>query len=86
VSDEPAYRYNYRSKPDRPLPWRRPCLTEKVDGFAVTVSYDPRPLFHEGRAVPCEAFITNRAKSGSELEAHQVELSIAMSKMMQGET
>ncbi len=66
------------------LPWRRPCITEKVDGFAVTVSYDPREML-KGRIVPVECFITNRAKSGSELEEHQIKLGIAMSKLMQRE-
>jgi len=67
------------------LPWRRPCITEAVDDFAVTVSYDPRPLWAEGKIVPCEVFITQRAKSGTELEEHQIDLGVAASKLMQGE-
>lgn len=66
------------------LPWRRPCVTEEVDNFSVTVSYDPRELVR-GRIVPCEVFMSQRAKSGSELEEHQYELGVAASKLMQGE-
>lgn len=70
------------------LPSRRPCVTETVDDFAVTVSFDPPggPLaILRGELVACETFISKRAKSGSELEEHQYALGVAASKLMQGE-
>lgn len=66
------------------LPNRRPCITEQVGDFAVTVSYDPAELWR-GRVVPVEVFQTQRAKAGSELESIQYDLSVAASKLMQGE-
>lgn len=67
------------------LPNRRPCVTEDVDAFAVTVSYLPDLTKPDFLGQPCEVFITKRAKSGTELEAHQFQLGVAISKLMQGE-
>ncbi len=69
------------------LPWRRPCITESIPGskFAITVSYDPRPLFAEDKLIPCEVFVTKRAKIGSDLDTQLAELGIVASKLMQGE-
>ena len=53
--------------------------------FSATVSFHPDPLFREGRVVAIETFITKRAKSGTELEEHQHDLGVAISKLMQGE-
>ena len=64
------------------LSWRRPCITETVDKFAVTVSYDPVALFL-GKVIPVEVFMTQRSKSGSELEQHQINLGIIASRLMQ---
>lgn len=67
------------------LPNRRPCITEDVDAFAVTVSYLPDLTKPDFLGAPIEVFITKRAKSGSELECHQFALGVAISKLMQGE-
>lgn len=61
-----------------PLPTRRPCVTQEVGPFAVTVS------FVDGH--PCEMFITKRAKSGTELEEHLYDLGVTASRIMQGAT
>lgn len=57
---------------------RRPCETESVGPFAVTVGFDL-----EGK--PFEVFITARGKSGTQLDDHLYELGVAASKMMQRE-
>ena len=60
------------------IPNRRPCITETVGPFAVSVGFDPW-----GRAF--EVFISARAKSGTELEQHLYDLGVTASKIMQGE-
>jgi hypothetical protein len=60
------------------IPSRRPCVTETVGPFAITVGFDPW-----GR--PFEVFITARGKSGTELDDHLYELGVAASKVMQGD-
>lgn len=59
------------------LPSRRATLTEEVGPFSVSVS------FVEG--IPVEVFMTDRGKSGTELEEILYELGVAVSKIMQGE-
>ena len=83
-----AMAHSVRRSETAGLPSRRPCATETVDDFAVTVSFDPPggPLaILRGELVACETFISKRAKSGSELEEHQYALGVAASKLMQGE-
>ena len=60
------------------IPNRRPCITETVGPFAVSVGFDPW-----GR--PFEVFISARAKSGTELQQHLYDLGVTASKIMQGE-
>ena len=59
------------------LPNRRPCVTVGAGPFAITTSW--HPLTGE----VCEVFVTQRAKSGSELDQHLYELGVAASKAMQ---
>ena len=56
---------------------RRPCIHERVGPFVVTVGYDPETW------QPCEVFISERTKSGTELEQHLYDLGVAISKIMQ---
>lgn len=60
------------------LPARRPCVHKDVGPFTVTIGFDPNGL-------PCEVFISKRAKSGTKLDDHLYELGVAISKEMQGE-
>ena len=62
-----------------PLPNRRPHIGETVGPFKFTVSC------HPATGAPVEVFINERAKSGTELEAHLYELGVRISKVMQGE-
>jgi len=65
------------------IPARRFSVTEQVGPFAVTVGFKQGP---DGEwSVPFEVFITQRAKSGSELDDHLYELGVKASKLMQGE-
>jgi len=64
------------------LPNRRPCVTETIPApqfkteFAVSVS------FNDGH--PCEVFVVQRGKSGTEIEALLHDLGVAASRIMQG--
>ena len=59
------------------LPNRRPCITEDVGTFAVTVSYDPKT------GCPIEMFMTKRAKIGTDIENILYDLGVTTSKLMQ---
>lgn len=61
------------------LPNRRPCVTEDVGPFSVTVGFMPSTLN------PCEVFITARGRSGTELEQHLYDIGVKASKIMQHE-
>jgi hypothetical protein len=61
------------------IPDRRPCVTEDVGDFAVTVGYHP----DSGQA--CEIFISKRAKTGTVLEENQYNIGVTASKLMQAE-
>jgi hypothetical protein len=65
------------------IPNRRYSVTEQVGPFAITVG------FKQGSDgewnVPFEVFITQRGRSGSELDDHLYELGVSASKLMQGE-
>jgi hypothetical protein len=58
-------------------PNRRPCITEEIGKFAISVS------FVEGK--PYEVFFVKRGKSGTEIEELLHDLGVAASKIMQGE-
>ena len=62
------------------LPNRRPCITSDVEGFSITIGFNPKDNFK-----PCEVFITARAKSGTKLEEWQYLAGVEASKIMQGE-
>lgn len=66
-------------------PNRRPCITEKVGRFAVTVSYLPDKRAHNLCGAPCEVFITERAKSGTEMEDLLYRIGVTASRLMQHE-
>ena len=61
-----------------PLPNRRESVHQRVGPFVVTVSFHPN-------GYPCEVFISQRAKSGTELDDLLYELGVTISKIMQGE-
>jgi len=62
-----------------PLPNRRPHIGGSAGPFRFTVS------FHPVTGAPVEVFINERAKIGTELEAHLYDLGVKISKVMQGE-
>lgn len=59
------------------IPNRLVCITTDIGPFAVTMS------FVDGHAV--EMFMTDRGKSGTQLDDILYELGVTVSKMMQGE-
>lgn len=65
------------------LPTRRTHITERIDApafggeFAVTVGFDPR------NNMPCEVFVTQRAKSGTQMERLLYDIGVVASKIMQ---
>ena len=63
-----------------PLPNRRLQISEQVGPFIVSVGFHPAPN------EPFEVFISQRAKSGTELDEHLYELGVAASKIMQKES
>jgi len=63
-----------------PLPNRRLQISEQVGPFIVSVG------FHPATNEPFEVFISQRAKSGTELDEHLYELGVAASKIMQKES
>lgn len=64
-------------------PNRRASVTQQVGQFAVTVGFKQD---HTGEwTVPFEVFITQRGRSGSELDETLYELGVTASKIMQGE-
>ena len=65
------------------IPNRRPCITEKVGKFAVTVSFMPDKRAKDLCGTPIEMFVTKRGRSGTELEEDLYDLGTAASKLMQ---
>ena len=61
------------------LPNRRPCINTRTDNFHFSVS------FHPDTGLPIEFFITGRGKVGQQLDDELYDLSVAASKLMQGE-
>lgn len=57
---------------------RRPQVTVEGEYFIVSVGFDP------ATGVPCEVFFTGRGKSGSHIDAELDNLSIEISRIMQG--
>jgi hypothetical protein len=70
------------------IPNRRENVTVEKDGFAMTISFLPEMATlpsGEKIRVPCEVFFSKRARDGSDLDLNQRDLSIEVSKVMQGE-
>ena len=67
------------------VPNRRQCRTVSIGPFAATVSFLPHPDNPQLCGPPCEVFITDRGKSGSQLDEDLYELGVMVSKLMQGE-
>ena len=67
------------------IPTRRPCITENVGPFAVTVSFMPDKRAKDLCGAPCEVFITKRARGGSWLDENQRLMGVVASKLMQHE-
>ena len=61
------------------IPNRRPCVTYDVDGFTITVGFDP----NSGHA--CEFFFLGRGKIGQQLWQTLEDIGVEGSKIMQGE-
>ena len=64
------------------IPNRRFTVTEQVGPFAVSVGFKQD---HRGEwTIPFEVFVSERGKSGSELDGHLYEIGVAASALMQG--
>jgi len=60
------------------LPSRRPQITVGGKFFAASVGFDPRT------GTPCEVFFVSRGKSGTDISEELDDLSIQISRIMQG--
>ena len=71
----------YRIRAMRPVPWRRPCVTEDVgEGLAVCVGFDPRTM------AVCEVFLVGRGKASDGAWPDALyQLGVTASRIMQGD-
>ena len=60
------------------LPTRRPQMTVQGRYFAASVGFDP------ATGAPCEVFFVARGKSGTDISEELDDLSIEISRIMQG--
>ena len=60
------------------LPTRRPQMTVQGRYFAASVGFDP------ATGAPCEVFFVSRGKSGTDISEELDDLSIEISRIMQG--
>ena len=60
------------------LPTRRPQITVEGRYFAASVGFDPTT------GKPCEVFFVSRGKSGTDISEELDNLSIEISRIMQG--
>ena len=61
------------------LQHRRPCINLDIDQFVLSIGYDPKT------AKCCEAFLSHRGKSGTQLESTLAKIGVLISKAIQGE-
>lgn len=64
------------------IPNRRPCITERVGKFAITVSFMPDRRAKDLCGQPIEVFVTKRGRSGTELEEDLYDLGATASRLM----
>ena len=58
---------------------RRHCINIDIDQFVLSIGYDPKT------AKCCEAFLSHRGKSGTQLESTLAKIGVLISKAIQGE-
>ena len=58
---------------------RRHCINIDIDQFVLSIGYDPQT------SRCCEAFLSHRGKSGTQLESTLAKIGVLISKAIQGE-